>query len=69
VYLPILAQTCTIGLYCLYGPRFPSDVVRVASSTTQFAAAIAWDGIEDDNEPLESRRPLRYFVAEKILSM
>ena len=30
--------------------RFPLDVVQMASSTSRFAAAIAWDGIEDDNE-------------------
>ena len=40
-------------LYCPYGQRFPLDAVRMASSTSRFAAAIAQDGgIEDDNEPL-----------------
>ena len=29
----------------------------MASSTSQFVAASAWDGIEDDNEPLVSGRP------------
>jgi len=28
-------------LYCLYDPHFPLDAVRMASSTSQFAAAIA----------------------------
>ena len=28
-------------LYCLNGPRFPLNAVRMASSTSQFAAAIA----------------------------
>ena len=55
VYLPISART--VGLYCLYGARFPLDAVWMASSTSWFAAAIAWDGIEDDNEPLGSGRP------------
>jgi len=38
-----------VGLYCLYGSRFPPNAVQMASSTSQFAAAIAWD---DNNEPL-----------------
>jgi len=28
-------------LYCPYGPRFPLDAVRMASSTSRFAATIA----------------------------
>ena len=52
-------------LYCLNGPRFPLNAVRMASSTSQFAAAIAQDGIEDDNEPLGSGRLLQCFVVEK----
>jgi len=28
-------------VYCPYGPRFPLDVVRMASSTSRFAATIA----------------------------
>jgi len=36
---------------------FQLDAVRMASSTSRFAAAIAWDGIGDDNEPLGSGRP------------
>ena len=55
MYLPISART--VGLYFPYGARFPLDAVRMASSTSRFAAAIAWDGIEDDNEPLGSGRP------------
>jgi len=27
--------------YCPYGPRFPLEAVRMASSTSRFAAAIA----------------------------
>ena len=64
MYLPISAQT--VRLYCPYGPHFPLDAVWMASSTSQFAAAIAYDGIEDDNEPLGSGTLLRYFVVEKI---
>ena len=45
-----------IRLYCPYGPRFPLAAVRMASSTSRFAAVIAWDGIEDDSEPLGSGR-------------
>jgi len=57
MYLLVSAQT--VGLYCPYGPRFPLDTVWIwmASSTSRFVAAIAWDGIEDDNEPLGSGRP------------
>jgi len=55
VYLLILARK--VGLYCLYGARFPLDAVLMASSTSQFAAANTWDDIEDDNEPLGSGRP------------
>ena len=51
--------------YCPYGPRFPLDAIRMASSTSRFAAAIAYDGIEDDNEPLGSGRLLRCLVVEK----
>ena len=36
------------------------DAVRMVSSASQLAAAIAWDGTEDVNEPLGSGRP---FVA------
>ena len=32
--------------------RFPLDVVRMASSTSRFAAAIAWDSIDDDRHLL-----------------
>ena len=45
-YLPSSARTVRLE-YCPYGPRFPLDAVRMASSVSQFAAAIAWD---DDNE-------------------
>ena len=62
--LPISAQI--VRLYCWYGPRYPPDAVQMASSTSQFAAAIALDGIEDDNEPLGSGRLLQYFVIGKI---
>jgi len=55
VCLPILVWT--VGLYCPYGTCFPLDVVWGGSSTSQFAAAIAWDGIEDDNQPFGSGRP------------
>ena len=54
-YLPISART--VGLYFPYGARFPLDAVRMASSTSRFAAAISWDYIEEDNEPLGSGRP------------
>ena len=61
--LPISVQT--VRLYCPCGPCFPLDAVRMASSTSRFAAAIAYEGIEDDNEPLGSGRLLQYFVVEK----
>jgi len=66
-YLPILAQT--VKQYYPYGPRFPLDVVQMASSTSLFAAAIAWDGIENDNKPLGSGRLLWSFVFEKNLCL
>jgi len=53
-YLPILAQT--VGLYGSYALCFPLDSVRMASSTSRFAAPIARNGIEDNNQPLGSGR-------------
>ena len=60
----ILVCTCKfwpqiVGLYYTYGPHSPLNAVRMAS-TSRFAAAIAWGGIEDDSEPLGSGRP--YFL-------
>ena len=40
ICLPILART--VGLYCPHGAHFPLDAVWMASSTSQFAVAIAW---------------------------
>ena len=47
-------------------PTFPLDAVQMASSTSQFAAAIAYDGIEDDSEPLGSGILLWYSLLKKF---
>lgn len=56
-----------VGLYYPYGPHSPLNAVRMASSASQFAAAIAWGGIEDDSEPLGSGRP--YFLVIAIFAI
>ena len=58
-YWPISARSS--GLYLPYGPRFFLPLLFIASWTSRFALAIAWEGIQSDSEPFGSGNPSRGF--------